>query len=312
MIPFPTEKNKFICFFARLIVPLHSIMRYCMRNVTALLVCLCLFASCGEYTKVQKTTDFEYKYDVAKAFYAEGRYGPASMLFGEVLAALKGSVYGEESLYMLAMSSYNAKDFESAATYFRKYYQSYPKGKYVEESRYKCGCALYKLTPDPRLDQTNTHEALEEFTSFLEHYPYTRLKDQTQEMILLLQDKLIEKEYLSAKLYYDLGGYVANCTFGGSNYEACVVTAQNALKDYPYASSERREAFSIMILRSKYHLAKNSVDEKRVERFRDAIDEYYAFANDFPESKYMKEAESMFKHSENIVKRRHLNLDEDE
>jgi outer membrane protein assembly factor BamD len=41
--------------------------------------------------------------------------------------------------------------------------------------------------------------------------------------------------------------------------------------------------------------------ERRVERFRDAIDEYYAFQNEFPESQYMKEAKSIFNHSERVV-----------
>ena len=283
-----------------------------MRNLLVILVAMLALASCGELSKVQKSNDYEYKYDVAKALYAEGRYGPSSLLFGEVLASLKGTAYGEESLYMLAMSVFKNKDYESAATYFRKYYQSYPKGTYVEECRYKCGVALYKMTPDPRLDQTNTFEALNEFTNFLELYPETDLKDQAQEMIYLLQDKLIDKEYLSAKLYYDLGDYIMNCQHGGSNYEACVVTAQNALKDYPYASPERRESFAIMILRAKYQLAKKSVEEKRVERFRDAIDEYYAFVNDYPESSHMKEAKSMLKDAESIVKRKRLVIDEED
>ncbi len=43
----------------------------------------------------------------------------------------------------------------------------------------------------------------------------------------------------------------------------CIVTARNALLDYPYASPERREEFSIMILRAKYQLAQQSVEEKR-------------------------------------------------
>ena len=35
-----------------------------------------------------------------------------------------------------------------------------------------------------------------------------------------LQDKMILKAYLSAKLYYNLGAYFGNCTSGGNNYEA--------------------------------------------------------------------------------------------
>lgn len=271
-----------------------------------------LAASCGEYSYLQKTSDVEYRYDAAKAYYAMGRYGRACEILGEVLAPLKGSDYGEESLFLLGMAKYKNKDYESAGDYFKKYYQSYPKGAYVEQARYFSGYTLYKQAPDARLDQTATTEAIAEFQTFLDLYPTTRLKDQTQEMINVLQDKLVEKEYLSAKLYYDLGNYMANCAYGGSNYEACVVTAQNALKDFPFASPERREELSILILRSKYQLARQSVEEKRVARFRDAIDEYYAFVNDYPESKYVAEAKRILSDAEGIVKKKKINISEPE
>jgi outer membrane protein assembly factor BamD len=128
-------------------------------------------------------------------------------------------------------------------------------------------------------------------------------------MIYALQDKLVEKEYLSAKLYYDLGTYTMNCAYGGSNYEACVVTAQNALRDFPFAKPERREELSIMVLRAKYLLAEQSIDIKRVLRYRDCIDEYYSFVNDFPESRYVKEAEKIMSKSTDYVTK-HASKDE--
>lgn len=261
-----------------------------------------LLTSCNEYNQVLKTTNSEYKYEAAKACFVEGQYSKAAQLLGDMMAVLKGSVYGEESLYMLAMSEYCAGNVETAATYFKKYYQSYPKGQYVEEARYYAGRSLFDGIPDARLDQMNTLEAIKEFQDFLDLYPYTRLKAQTQDMILKLQDKLVEKEFLAAKLYYDLGTYMGNCAYGGSNYEACIVTAQNALNEYPYASIGRREELSIMLLRAKYHLARQSVLEKQEERYRATIDEYYAFENDFPESKYLSEARSILAHAQKQVK----------
>lgn len=265
--------------------------------------------SCSKWTAIQNTRDYEYKYEVAKAYYMEGKYSQASVYFAEVLAFMKGTVNAEESLYLAAMSNFMNKDYDAASQYFRKYYQVYPKGLYVEYARYYCGLALYNMTPDPRLDQQSTYEAIKEFQDFLDYYPYTSIKESTLEMIYKLQDKLVEKEYLSAKLYYDLGSYTMNCAYGGSNYEACVVTAQNALRDFPFASADRREELSIMILRSRFHLAEQSVDSKRVNRYRDCIDEYYAFTNDFPESKYIKEAAKIMEKSTAYVNK-HASKDE--
>ena len=90
----------------------------------------------------------------------------------------------------------------------------------------------------------------------------------------------------------------------GNNYLAAVITAQNILKEYPY--TKLREDLSILILRAKYGMAKESVLEKKEDRMRDTIDEYYAFINEFPESKYRKEVESIFKEANKYV-----NPDED-
>ncbi|MDE5551377.1 MAG: outer membrane protein assembly factor BamD, partial [Bacteroidaceae bacterium] len=89
--------------------------------------------------------------------------------------------------------------------------------------------------------------------------------------------------------------YIGNCTNGGSNYEACIITAENALKTFPY--TRLREDLYMLILRCRYQLAQRSVLEKREERYRQTIDEYYGFKNEFPDSKYMKEANQIFKHS---------------
>ena len=263
-----------------------------------------LLTSCNQYNNVLKSTDYEYKYEAAKEYFVKGQYSRAALLFGDLIAVMKGTVRAQESLYMLAMSEYCDGNYDVASSYFKKYYQSYPKGTYVEYARYYAGRSLYESVPDVRLDQTNTYTAIKEFQDFLDLYPYTKLKDRTQDMIYALQDKLVEKEYISAKLYYDLGNYMGNCLYGGSNYEACIVTSQNALLDYPYASPARREEFAIMILRAKYRLARQSVEDKRMDRYRDAIDEYYGFVNEYPESKYLKDAQQIFVASDKVVNKK--------
>lgn len=273
------------------------------RNCLVLLGTILLLVSCNQYNNVMKTADYDYKYEAAKEYFVKGQYSRAATLLSEVVTMLKGTSRAEESLYMLSMSEFCNRNYDVAHNYFKKYYQTYPKGKYVEHARFYAGYALYESVPDTRLDQSNTMAAVKEFQLFLDYYPYTKLKDAAQEMIFALQDKMVEKEYNAAKLYYDLGSYMLNCAYGGSNYEACIVTARNALLDYPYASPERREDFSIMILRAKYHLALQSVEDKRMERYRDAIDEYYGFMNEYPESRYAEDARMIFAHSDKFVKK---------
>ena len=264
------------------------------KNILITLLAALLLSSCGEYNKLLKSTDYEYKYEAAKNYFAKGQYNRAATLLNELIAILKGTDKAEESLYMLGMSYYNQNDYQTAAQTFTQYYNVYPRGTYTELARFHAGKALYLDTPEPRLDQSGTYNAIQQLQMFLEYFPNSAKKDEAQNMIFALQDKLVMKEYLSAKLYYNLGNYL------GNNYESCVITAQNALKDYPYTNM--REDLSILILRAKYDMAVFSVEDKREERYREAVDEYYAFKNEFPESKYMKDADRIFKEAQKILK----------
>ncbi|MDE5980464.1 MAG: outer membrane protein assembly factor BamD [Bacteroidaceae bacterium] len=274
-----------------------------MKNLLILCTAgLLLLTSCNEYQSLMKSADYEYRYEAAKAYYAEGKYTKASVLLGDLVATLKGTAWGEECMYLLAMSEYKNKNYETAGDYFKKYYQRYPNGIYTESAFYQSGLALFNQTPDTRLDQTNTIKAMGELQAFMDAYPFSPLKAECQEKVMQLQDKLVEKEVLAAQLYYDLGTYAVNCFYGGTNYDACIVTARNALNDYPFAAQEKREKLSWLMLSSKYKLANESIESKRVQRFRDAVDEFYAFENDFPESKYMKNAREILRKAEKVVK----------
>ena len=256
-----------------------------MKKLTLIASCVALLmTSCvNEYNQITKSGDYTLKYEYAKQCYAQGKYSRAVPLLQELVTMKKGSTEGEECLYMLAMSEFGMKDYETASEYFKKYFSSYPKGRYAENAKYYVGESLFQNAPEPRLDQSTTMTAIAAFQEYLDIFPDAHLKSQATSRLYALQDLLVEKEYKSARLYFDLGTYFGNCTNGGNNYEACIVTAQNALKDYPY--SNRREEFASLVMKSKYELAKMSVESKQLERYQDAEDECYGFINEYPDSK---------------------------
>lgn len=262
-----------------------------MKKLTLIATCVALLmTSCvNEYNQITKSGDYTLKYEYAKQCYAQGKYSRAVPLLQEVVTMKKGSTEGEECLYMLAMAEFGMKDYETASEYFKKYFSSYPKGRYAENAKYYVGESLFQNAPEPRLDQSTTMTAIAAFQEYLDIFPDAHLKSQTTSRLYALQDLLVEKEYKSARLYFDLGTYFGNCTNGGNNYEACIVTAQNALKDYPY--SNRREEFASLVMKSKYELAKMSVESKQLERYQDAEDECYGFINEYPDSKERSLAE---------------------
>ena len=259
-------------------------------SIITLLLGLLLSGCAHDFNNVYKSDDKSYKYEYAKQCFASGRFAQAATLLQELVTAQKGRVNAQESLYMLGMAQYCNRDYEAASATFRKYFSSYPKGEYAEQASFYVGQSLFQSMADPRLDQSTTVGAINAFQNFMDYFPDSPLRETAQKQLFILQDNLVMKEYLSAELYYNLGGYFGNINSNTeSNYESCIITAQNALKAYPFSSL--REKFSVLIMKSKFELAENSSEEKRVDRYRDAEDECYGFLNEFPESEECKTAE---------------------
>ena len=276
-------------------------MREMKKYVISLAILAAMLTSCAsEFNRVYKTTDNDYKYEFAKECFARGKFTQAITLLQELVTIQKGADNAQECLYMLAMAEYCDRDYESASATFKKYYQTYPKVIYAEQAAFYIGQSLYQSTPEPRLDQSATVNAISAYQDFLDFFPESQLKSKASARMFELTDKLVLKEYLSAKLYFNLGDYFGNCLTGGSNYEACIVTSENALKTYPFMSM--REDFAVLIMKSKFELARQSVEEKKLDRYRDAEDECYGFINEYPESAERKTAEKYIKKCKEITK----------
>lgn len=268
------------------------------KNTIILLLTALVFSSCGNFTNLYKhklkERDYDYMYEAAKEYYVAGQYDKSIQLLNDVITIMKGSDRGEESVYMLGMSYLKNKEYDIAAQTFQQYYTSYPRGTYTERARFYAGKALWISTPEAQLDQSDTYQAIQELQLFLEFYPDSPYRDEAQDIIFEAQDKLVEKEYNAAKLYYNLGTYL------GNNYQSCVICAQNALKDYPY--TKYREDLALLVMKAKYELAYNSVLSKKAERYRDAVDECYAFKNEYSDSANVKLADELLQKAEEALK----------
>jgi len=262
-------------------------MRKTASIITVLALLMTLMSGCSGYNKILKASDYNTKYSLAKTYFIEGHYTTCSTMLEECVAYQRGTAQAEESMYLLATCYYNLEDYLSASQYYLACYKTYPNSTYSENCLFWSGKSLYLDTPDPRLDPTSTTAAIMQLQRFVETYPNSKYRNEAENMIYTMYDRLVEKEVGTAELYYNMGNYL------GNNYRSCIVVAQNALRDYPY--TKYREKLSMLVLKAKFQMAQESVLSKRDDRYRDAIDEYYAFKNEFPESSYMKEAEKMYR-----------------
>jgi len=262
-------------------------MRKTISIVLFNLLALTVMSGCSGYNKILKASDYNTKYSLAKTYFMEGHFTSCSSILEECVAYQRGTAQAEESMYLLATCYYNLGDYLSASQYYMACYRSFPNSTYSENCLYWSGRSLFLDTPDPRLDATSTENAILQLQRFVEAYPSSKFRPEAEQMIYTMYDRLVEKEIGTAELYYSMGNYL------GNNYRSSIIVAQNALRDYPY--TKYREKLSMLVLRAKFQMAQESVLDKRDDRYRDAIDEYYAFKNEFPESSYMKEAEKIFR-----------------
>jgi outer membrane protein assembly factor BamD len=225
--------------------------------------------------------------------YEQKEYTRASTLLSELTNIYRGTDKAENIMYVYANCLFNMRDYMMAGHYYSEFVKTFPSSQLVEECQFQSAYCYYNYSPNIRLDQTDTKNAISEFQLFINMFPSSPKVEEATVLMDELRDKLVEKAFMNAKLYFDLGTYM------GNNYQAAVITAQNTLKEFP--NTIHREELSFLILESKFIQAINSVSDKKEQRVRDTIDEYYSFANEFVDSKYMKKADRILQQSEDML-----------
>ena len=258
-----------------------------MRNVLLLSILL-TFSSCSKYQKLLKSKDYDMKYEKAMEYYEAEDYNRASTLLYELIGIYRGTEKSESAHFIYANCLYSTKQYLLAGHYYRTFVQSYPTSTLREEAQFMTAYCNYQQSANPRLDQTETYNALEEFQLFINLYPTSNKVIEATNIMDELRDKLAYKAYLNARLYFNMGTYM------GNNYKSAIISARNILDEYP--DTEYREELSFLILESKYNQAIKSIEELKEERLRETIDEYYSFINEFPSSQYLGKAKDIFEH----------------
>jgi outer membrane protein assembly factor BamD len=240
-----------------------------------------LFSACSKFTRLQRSNDVQKKYAGALELYENKDYYKASLLLEEIIPVLRGTEQAEKAQLILAYCYYYQKDYTLSAFYFKRFYQTFGRSPKAEEAMYMHAYSLYKSSPEPNLDQSDTKKAISAFQSYLNAYPTSKRVDECNKLIKELRSKLEIKSYNLANEYYkqDL-------------YEAAVIALSNFIEQYP-DSDYREEAF-YKRLESAYLFAKNSILSKQEQRYQEAIGYYQDFAERYPESKWLAKASNIY------------------
>ncbi len=236
-----------------------------------------VFTACDPYNKVLKSTDLNFKYEMAQKYYYQGAYYKAQPLLEELLTAYRGSEKAEDIYYYYAWCDYHLQQFTLASFHFKNFSTSFPTSKRVEDVDFMYAYCLYLESPNYSLDQVSTRKALEAFQLYVNKHPHSKRIGECNRMMDILRSKLEKKSIESAMLFYRM-----------EDYRAAAIMLRNTLSDYPDVSE--REYLSYLVVKSYYNLSMNSIDSKKEERFNETLRYYQELKEEFPNSTYLKEA----------------------
>ena len=233
-----------------------------------------------EYNQVSKNGTVEEKYNFALKAYDRQDYKKSSAVFEELLPLFRGKDALEGLLYNLAYSYFYDKDYFMAAYYFRTLARQFPNGAKVEEATYMSAYCKSLESPDYRLDQSATKEAIKQLQLYINYYPDSRRVEEASRLIVEMRRKLATKAFNIAGMYYKR-----------SLYNAAAISYNNFLRDYP--ESPDREQAMFLMLKSRYLYAKNSLKHLQPERYRKVMDIYDLFLRSYADSRYREDADKL-------------------
>jgi len=242
----------------------------------------------SKFEKLRESTDIAKKYQEAVKLYEKKDYNKALILFDDLVQRYRGRAEAEDLYYYFAYTNYKLKDYTTARYHFKTFADTYPSSPKAEECRYMGAYCFYLESPTFSLDQGNTIRAIEALQLFINLYPRSERVEEASKLIQDLRDKLEIKSYENAKLYFNIG-----------DYKSAVIAFKNSMRDFP--DIKYAEEMEFLTIKSQYLYAKNSFEEKQEERFLEAIQLSNDFADNYPSSKYLKEAEQLKKDSEKDI-----------
>ena len=279
-------------FIAFKLIKKSLLLLPCMRIFKLVLVVLCstfLLASCNKFSKIQKSKDYDYKLTKADEYFANKKYRFAQQLYEELFSVFKGTQKFEDLYYKYAYCFFNDGMYSEAENLFKGYLEVFPNSSHAEEVDYRRAYCYYKQSPKIDLEQVNTLKAIGMMQTFINTHPNSERNKEATEIIELMRQKLEQKEFKGAKLYYDLG-----------EFRAAGIAFANLLNNFP--ESQKGDEYKFMVVKSYFRFAKLSIASKQLERFEKVTEEYLDFVDRYPESKLLKDAEELSQLSQNQIK----------
>lgn len=235
---------------------------------------------CSGIQQAINTGDANIVYDQGVLYYNAEKWHKATILFETCEPYFRGTSREDTIAFYKARCYFKDHDFMTSSTLFDEFRRTFGRSAFIEDAEAMYAISLYNMCPAPERDQSTTQQAIMAISEFMTHYPNSEQMPIFEEMTSDLTWRLHEKSYINAYTYYKI-----------ERYRSAIMAFRNSLKNYP--NSHRREDVMYYTVMSCHKYAENSIESKQMDRYMEALDAYYTFVMEFPESKYIKDVEKV-------------------
>ena len=251
-----------------------------------------MLAGCkSEYETLLSSNDVDAKYKAAMEYFNNKKYLKAGQLFESMSILTDGTERDDTVRYYWALSNYRYKDYYTAESNFAKFITKYPQSPFTSDARFLRIDCLYRATYRWELDQTPTRSCLATIMEYEREFPEETEHIEACELMRDdLNDRLDRKAFENARIYYKMEDYLA-----------ARVALRNVLKDN--SENRYREDVLYYTAMASYQYARLSVQARQKERYLTFVDDYLNFVGEYPESKYRRELDVMYRRSQRALGR---------
>ena len=254
-----------------------------------LLLAAGLFSCKSQYEALLASSDVDAKFDAAMNYFNNKKYQRAAQLFESMTVLTSGTSRDDTVQYYWGLSNYRNRDFYTAESNFARFVQNFPRSPFTPDAEfYRLDC-LYRATYRWELDQMPTRACMAAISEYMREHQDDQVHMQAcHNMMLDLQERLDRKDFEAGKQYYRM-----------EDYPAARIKLRNVLKTN--ADNVYREDVLYYTAMASYHYARLSVWQKQKERYLTFVDDYLNFVGEYPESRYRKELDGIYRQVQKIL-----------
>ena len=252
-----------------------------MRSILILLLACFALISCRSQDLIRPGDSLEVAFEKAMGQFESENYTEAARAFETVISIGRGTDIGRDAQFYLAESHFRNGRFLIAASEYRRYVQFHPNSERRANAEFQEALCYYHLSPRYRLDQTYTNNAIDRFRLYNARYPNSERREQANDYISELREKLAQRDFSAAEFYMRINRYNSAAIYYGL-----------VIDQYPETKWAERSL--VRQIEAYIIFAENSIEARQEERFQQALDSYNTYLQLFPQGENRSRVEDLY------------------